>query len=693
MNASGIAPADIAPGTPEPLGLTLTADGANIAVFSEQAEQIWLCLFDDQDRETARLPLPGRSGHIHHGFVPGIAAGQRYGLRAAGPFAPAEGHRFNPAKLLVDPYARALSASVKWHPAQVGHLQTDPSKPDPTDSAPTLAKCVAIADPPRIDPQERPQIPWSRTVLYEAHVRGLTQQWPGLPDSIRGTVEALGHPEVVAHLQSLGITALELLPLHAFTSERHLEARNLTNYWGYNTVSFFAPEPRYLGPNGLAGLRKTVRRLHAAGIEVILDVVYNHSAESDINGPTLGFRGLDNRAYYHLTGPQYAYVNDTGCGNTLDLSHPFVLRLVLDSLRWWAERIGIDGFRFDLAPALTRGPGGFEPGSAFLAAVAQDPVLRGLKMIAEPWDIGPGGYRLGQFPPPFAEWNDRFRDATRAFWLGQPEAPGQLADGLLGSARVFDRDGRRPFTSINYVACHDGFTTHDLTAYAQRHNQANGEGNRDGHAHNLSDNMGVEGATDDTEIRANRARRQRNLLATALLAQGTPMLLAGDEVGHSQGGNNNAYCQDNPTTWIDWHAGDQDLLAFCRRVLALRADTPALRQDRWLHGTPVAPGGPLDVAWFGLDGGPVPWPQAHRRGFALLLRRPAPEAWALLVLNPGKTAHPLDLPAAAGRNWQVALDTGVADGAPKDTNPTGKVAAGTLLVLLATIATPSEDRP
>ena len=652
--------ARLSDGAPEPLGLTLDAAGANVAVFSAHAEAVDLCLFDADGRETRRR-LPARTGAVWHGFAPGIQAGQAYGFRAYGPYAPVTGHRFNPAKLLLDPYARALSAPVAWHEALVGDDPAAPGLPDQRDTAAILPKCLAVEDLPPIDPDERPSIPWDRTVIYEAHVKGLTRLWPGIGEDLRGRFEALADARVIKHLTDLGVTAIELLPVHAFTTERHLARRGLNNYWGYNSVSFFAPDPRLLGPGGVQGLRETVRRLHGAGIEVLLDVVYNHTGESDAHGPTLSFRGLDNVSYYRsVDGDAGGYANDTGCGNTVDLANPMVLRLVLDSLRWWATRIGVDGFRFDLAPALTRGANGFAPGSAFLAAVLQDPELRGLKLIAEPWDIGPGGYRLGRFPAPFAEWNDRFRDAVRGFWIGAPGAGADIGDALLGSARTFDANGRPPWSSVNAAAMHDGFTLADVTSYAEKHNEANCEDNRDGHNHNLSDNMGVEGPTDRGDIIAMRQQRQRNMLAMVFLAHGTPMLAAGDEVGHSQNGNNNAYCQDNETTWIDWAHADTDLLAFVQRLIALRADEPVFRQSQFLHGAPRGADGLPDIEWLGLAGGKVDWQHADTDGLALLLRPPlaeAPDRWALIAINPGATIRSLVMPDAAGRAWRRELDT------------------------------------
>ena len=657
-------------GAPAPLGVTWDGEGANIAVFSENATQIDLCLFsEDGRRETARLPLPEKTGPVWHGYLPGLAPGALYGLRAQGPYAPERGHRFNPHKLLLDPYARALTGRVSAGDATLGY---DPAAPEgdlsfsTADSAAAMPKCVVTAPPPPVPAAERPNTPWAETVLYEAHPKGLTQLWPDLPEALRGSYEALTAPPVLEHLISLGVTAVELLPVQAMVDDRWLVEKGLTNYWGYNTIGFFTPEPRYFGPGGRAGFRETVRRLHTAGLEVILDVVYNHTAEGDQSGPTLSFRGLDNAAYYRLQqGQKRFYVNDTGCGNTLNVAQPYVLRLVLDSLRWWVETMGVDGFRFDLATTLGREAHGFDPSGGFLDALRQDPVLSQVKLIAEPWDIGPGGYRLGEFPPPFAEWNDAFRDGLRKFWRGDAHAAQDMAERLLGSAGSFDCNGRRSWSSVNYVACHDGFTLADVTAYSEKHNEANGEDNRDGHQENFSDNCGAEGETEDTGIRLRRAQRQRNLLATLFLAQGTPMLRAGDEIGDSQQGNNNAYCQDNAISWIDWPAADRQLLGFTRKLIAFRKTHPCLRQSWFLHGRKRREDGEDDVKWLGIDGGQVNWRDPGLAGFCLVLRESAeapPYATdgdaVVLAFNGSQRPVTTTLPAPPkGRVWVRALDT------------------------------------
>ena len=649
------------------LGAVFDGEGVNFAVFSENATGIDLCLFSpDGTHETARVALPDRTGSVWHGYVPELKPGTLYGYRAHGPYEPDQGHRFNPAKLLADPYTRAFHGSWKSAKETLGHAADMPehnAKPSGTDSAPFVPKSIVPERETRWSGAPAPRRAWSETVIYEAHVKGLTQLHPDVPPELRGTYEALGCDAVINHLRALGVTALELLPVHAFLDDGFLLERGLTNYWGYNSIGFFALEPRYFGPNGAEGFREAVDRLHQAGIEVILDVVYNHTAEGDHRGPTLSFRGLDNAAHYTLQASHARYyVNDTGCGNTLAVNHPFVLRMVLDSLRYWVEVMGIDGFRFDLATTLGREPHGFDLRGGFFDAIRQDPVLSRCKLIAEPWDIGPGGYQLGKFPADWAEWNDRFRDTARKFWRGDAHSAQELAGVFLGTASVFDHSGRKPFSSINFVAAHDGFTLADVTRYRDKHNEANGESNADGHGHNLSDNCGVEGDTHDAAILARRAQRARNLLATVFLSQGTPMLLAGDEMGRTQRGNNNTYCQDNETSWIDWAAADTDLLSFARRLIALRRDNPVLRQGQYLHGQ-LRPDGHPDVAWTSFDAGPLNWRDSSLDGFCLYLRgvaeKPQPDTGtALIVVNGGAEAKRVMLPDPDdGFCWERALDT------------------------------------
>ncbi len=662
-------PVELLAGCPHKLGAHFDGKGTNFAVFSENAEQVFLCLFDQETgAEVHRLKFAEKTGSVWHGYLPDAQPGTLYGYRADGAYAPEEGHRFNVNKLLIDPYTRELSGTFIEDQAilgyEVGSIAGDLSF-STSDSADFMPKSV-VSDPAEFAPvAKRLGRGWEDTVIYEMHVKGMTELHPDMPEQLRGTYEGLCTPAILNHLKELGVTAVELLPVHAVRSEGQLTARGLKNYWGYNTVGFFAANPDYFGPNGAHGFRTMVETFHEAGIEVILDVVYNHSAESDQLGPTLNFRGLDNASYYRLLDAQKRYyINDTGCGNTLNLEHPFVIRMVLDSLRFWVEVMGVDGFRFDLATTLGRQREGFDAYGAFYSAVRQDPVLAGTKLIAEPWDIGPGGYQLGQFPADFGEWNDHSRDAIRKFWRGDEHGAQQLASVLLGSAAQFDHGGRRAWSSINFVAAHDGFTTADTTRYAQKHNLANGESNRDGHHANFSDNFGVEGETSDPEIQAHRARRVKNLLTTVLLCQGTPMLLGGDEGGNSQSGNNNAYCQDNETTWIDWSGFDHDLKGFVADLIALRRSLPALRQTRFLHGDKRASDGLPDVEWRGFDGVAPQWHDANLDRIALVLRGSADASDAqadmqevFLAFNRSDQQLGLVMPDLANGPWTKVFDT------------------------------------
>ena len=680
-------------GDPRRMGVTLDGDGANFAVFSANAERVELCLFDDGGTvETARIPLPERTGPVWHGHVAGLGAGQLYGYRAHGPYAPERGHRFNPAKLLLDPYAHELRGAFTENPALYGYDRRAPNGDlsfSTVDSAPFVPRSV-ISDPALFEPAlaPLPDAPASE-LIYEAHPKGLTMLHPDVAERLRGTYEGLASDAVIDHLTRLGVTTVELLPVHAFLDDRFLIERGLRNYWGYNTVGFLAPEPRYFGPAGFAGFRRMVARLHAAGLRVILDVVYNHTAESDHLGPTLCYRGLDNASYYRLNpGQRRFYVNDAGTGNTLDLTVPHVLRLVLDSLRFWVERMGVDGFRFDLATTLCREPHGFDARGGFLDALRQDPVLSRARLIAEPWDLGPSGYRLGDFPQEFGEWNDTFRDTARRYWRGDEHAAQEMAARLLGSADRFDRDGRRPEASVNYLTAHDGFTLADLTSYERRHNAANGEGGHDGHSHNISDNMGHEGPTDDPAIAAARARRARNLLATLMLSQGTPMLLAGDEVGNGQAGNNNAYCQDNPLGWVDW-SGGPDHSGFVARLAAFRRAHPVLRQTRFLHGGARAADGLPDVAWRDFDGGPLAWRDPGLERLGLLLRASAEASLAeddrdavFVALNRGAEPATVVLPEPPpGARWVRHVDTADPDAPPRAETGPAAIAADAVLAL------------
>ncbi|MDQ3502943.1 MAG: glycogen debranching protein GlgX [Actinomycetota bacterium] len=584
------------PGSATPLGATCDDEGTGFALFSASAEQVELCLFDEAGREE-RVPLLDRSGDVWHGYLPGTGHGQMYGYRVSGPYDPPSGQRHDPAKLLVDPCAKAITG---------GFDLVDAALEPGLDSAPHVPRSVVVAGPGPRAGSPRPRTPWSDTVLYELHVKGFTAQHPGVPAQLRGTYAGLAHPAALQHLLELGVTAVELLPVHHFVSEPHLLRRGLTNHWGYNTLGFFAPHAGYSssGTRGeqVAEFRAMVRALHEAGLEVLLDVVYNHTAEGDETGPTLSVRGIDNASWYRLLPEDRSRYGDvTGCGSTVDLRTPQVLQTVLDSLRYWATEMEVDGFRFDLAPALARGDDGFEPRSSFLQAVAQDPVLSTVKLVAEPWDVGHGGYQLGSFPHPWSEWNDRYRETVREAWRGTGEGVRELASRLSGSSDLFPR--RSPAASVNLVTAHDGFTLRDLTTYDVKHNEANGEGNRDGDSHNRSWNCGVEGETADPVVAALRRRQARNLLTTLLVSAGVPMITMGDELRRTQRGNNNAYCQDGPLSWVDWELAPdaEDLLAWVRALVALRRACPVLRQPTFLTGQ-ADDDGVKDVAWFGPDG-------------------------------------------------------------------------------------------
>ena len=649
---------------PTPLGVTFRDGGIDVGLFSAHATAVDLCLYDREGRET-RHRLAERTGDVHHGRVEGVHPGDAYLFRVDGPWQPEAGHRFDPGRPVLDPYAKLISGP--YRPGVPPAAGSDLPFPLPE----ALPRGI-VAPPTLALDHARPRRPWGETVIYEAHVRGLTQLHPDVPPELRGTYAALGHPAIVRHLRRLGITALELLPIQAIADETALLRRGLVNYWGYSTLAYFAPEPRYMGPLGILGLKQAIRTLHEAGIEVILDVVLNHTAEGDATGPVLSFRGIDNASYYKAKpGEPGTLLDVTGCGNSLDLGHPMVRRMAVDSLRHWADEYGIDGFRFDLAPTLARDHGPFDPHSAFFVDLEADPVLRELKLIAEPWDVGEGGYRLGGFPPAWREWNDRARDAVRGFWRGDPgQVPG-LAQALAGSRETFFAPRRSPLASINYVCSHDGFTLRDLVSYADRHNAANGEENRDGHGHNLSVNFGIEGETQDAEILALRARAIRNRLATIMLAQGVPMLLAGDELSRTQGGNNNAYAQDNATSWLDWEAGrahDAALPDFTANLLALRRRCAALRRDRFLTGIEFAPGR-RDVHWLSPDGHEFGWQQwsdGGRHTLGLRLGDDAPDGIRLLILLQAagdEVAFRLP-PHLAHGTWRLVLSTCEPDGLP-----------------------------
>jgi len=659
-------------GSPWPLGATWDGLGTNFAVFSANAWRVEVCLFDRTGRkEYARYTLPECTDEIWHGYLPGAHPGTVYGLRAHGPYLPHEGHRFNPHKLLLDPYARRLVGKFRWSDTLYGyraHSNRADLSIEKRDSAPAMPKAMVVADTFDWSRDVRPNVPWGDTVIYETHLRGISMQRHDLRSHTRGTFAALATPHFVEHLQKLGVTAVELLPVHAFLHERFLADRGLRNYWGYNTAAFFAPEPTYLGPYDPDMMRIAVRQLHAAGIEVFLDVVYNHTCEGGETGPTVSWRGLDNANYYRVVpGDERHFINDTGVGNTLNLSHPRVLQMVTDSLRYWATSYRIDGFRFDLGVTLGREASGFDPNSGFFDILRQDPVLAPCKLISEPWDVGPGGYQLGHHPPGFSEWNDRFRDSVRRYWRGDPGQRPELAARLAGSADLFDQRRRRPWSSVNFITSHDGYTLADLVSYERKHNEANGEENRDGHNENWSSNWGVEGPSDDPAIVEVRERVARSMLMTLFIALGTPMLLAGDEFGRTQRGNNNAYCQDNELSWVDWKLAaapqGQALSAFVARASALRRDHPLLRETRFLYADHEVLPGFHDVDWYDEDGGlllPTAWQTPATQ--TLMVRRTGPaldgEMEVLLImLNASSDATAFVTPDPP-LQWEVLLDSG-----------------------------------
>lgn len=678
-------------GSDFPLGATWDSSGVNFALFSANATKVELCLFDPTGRkETDRIALPEYTHQVWHGYFPWIRPGQLYGYRVHGPYAPKEGHRFNPNKFVLDPYALELRGKLRWHDAlfgyKIGHGKGDLSF-DKRDSANYMPKCVVVDPAHTWGSDVRPDTPWSKTVIYEAHVKGMTARNTDLPQKIRGTFEGLADRATIDHLLKLGVTAVELLPVQSFFDDRHLTDRGLTNFWGYNTLGFFAPAPRYLTPNGaIHEFKLMVRRLHEAGIEVIMDVVYNHTAEGNELGPTLSFRGIDNASYYILADDPRHYYDTTGCGNSLDLRHGRVLQMVMDSLRYWVEECHVDGFRFDLATTLGREREAFDMNSVFLEATRQDPVLSRVKLIAEPWDTGPDGYQLGNFPPGWAEWNDSYRDTVRAFWKGEPGVAGDLAGGLLGSADRFERLGRRPWASVNFVTAHDGLTLTDLVSYNDKHNEANGEDNQDGHDHNLSWNCGVEGPTDDETIIALRDRQRRNIITTLLISQGTPMMLMGDERGRSQHGNNNAYCQDEEYNWLDWELdgeGNRDFEDFVTGVVAVRRSRALLQAEAFYHAT-EQPRFAGEAHWLRPDGqkmGAEDWENDAR---ALTLQLTMPGEQMLILLNSEAEPVQFALPEARATGWRIVVDTAraIAAAHPDETASQGEVEVESRAILV-----------
>ena len=670
-------------GLPYPFGATWDGKGTNFALFSANATRVEVCLFDAADgRETARVELPEYTDEIFHGYLPDIGPGQYYGYRVHGPYEPEAGHRFNANKLLLDPYARAHAGELIWDHACFGYTigaDGDDLTFDTRDSAPFMPKCVVVD--PNFDWQgetNRRAISWDHTICYETHVKGYTMLHPAVPERLRGTYAGLGTPEIIKYIKSLGVTSVELLPIHTFVNDSQLLEKGLTNYWGYNTIGFFAPDPRYAADvaNSLREFKEMVARFHDAGLEVILDVVYNHTAEGNERGPTLSFKGIDNASYYRLLpGQNRYYINDTGTGNTVNLSHMRVIQMVTDSLRYWVTEMHVDGFRFDLGTILAREPNGFDTQSGFLKACNQDPVLTKVKLIAEPWDCGPGGYQVGGFPPGWAEWNDKFRDTVRDFWRGQAPA-NALAERLCASGDLFNKRGRKPWACVNFVTAHDGFTLNDVVTYDEKHNHANGEGNNDGSSDNRSWNCGIEGPTDDEEVNRLRDRQIRNMLGTLLLSQGTPMLLAGDEFGRTQSGNNNAYCQDNPISWVNWDTKDkgEELTRFVRRLTRLRHRFPILRRSRFFTGQEIEELGVTDVTWINTSGTQMSgqaWADAHMKCFGMLMdgraqatgiRQRGSDATLLMVMNAHHDVVEFTLPeCVGGAGWILVADTDLPD--------------------------------
>ena len=703
------------PGRPHPRGATWDGEGVNFALFSEHAERVDLCLFDVSGRrELQRVPMIEHTDQVWHCYLPEARPGLVYGYRVHGPYRPAEGHRFNHHKLLLDPYAKNIVGAVRWSDAlfgyTVGNRRADLSF-DRRDSANGMPKCKVIDPAFTWADDRRPNVPWHDMVIYELHVRGFTMRHPDVPPALRGTYAGLATAPVIDYLQRLGVTTVELLPVHAFIDDRHLLARGLRNYWGYNTIGYFAPDARYSYSGKVNEFKTMVKTLHSAGLEVILDVVYNHTAEGNELGPTFAFRGIDNASHYRLRSDDRRYYMDfTGCGNTLDMQHPRVLQLMMDSLRYWATEMRVDGFRFDLASALARELHEVDRLSTFFDIIRQDPVLSQVKLIAEPWDIGEGGYQVGNFPSGWAEWNDKYRDTMRAYWKGDGGLIGEFARRLTGSSDLYGRSGRRPHASINFITAHDGFTLRDLVSYNGKHNEANGEDNRDGTDNNVSWNHGVEGPTDDAAINALREQQSRNMLATLLLSQGVPMLLAGDEIARTQQGNNNAYCQDNEISWLDWTVDERRarLLEFARRLIRIRRDHPVFRRRHFFQGRPLHGGGEKDIVWLKPDGTEMSneeWNHDFARSLAVYLsglalrevgargQRLVDDSF-LLLFNAYEGDIPFRLPDYGGAGWLALVDTAVGDGLmPEGTyQPQGQYnVRGRSLALLQLIAAPGTE--
>ena len=674
------------PGNNYPLGASYDGAGTNFSIFSEVAERVELCLFDEQGKETS-CELPEVTSLCWHGYLPNIVPGQRYGFRVHGPWAPSQGNRCSPAKLLLDPYARAIEGQVDWNEAVFSYRFDDPDGPlNEVDSAPFMPKSVVIN--PFFDwgNDRHPRTRWSETIIYEAHVKGFSKRFPEIPEELRGTYAGLGHPKAIEYLTGLGITAVELMPVHQFVHDSHLLERGLRNYWGYNSIGYLAPHNDY-SSSGQTGqqvqeFKQMVKALHEAGIEVILDVVYNHTAEGNHLGPTLSFKGLDNAAYYRLMNDDRRFYMDyTGTGNTLNMRHPHVLQLIMDSLRYWVLEMHVDGFRFDLASTLARGLHDVDRLSAFFDIIQQDPVISQTKLIAEPWDVGEGGYQVGNFPPLWLEWNGKYRDCVRDYWRGQDQTLGEFGFRFTGSSDLYEGTGRRPYASVNFITAHDGFTLNDLVSYNDKHNEANGEENRDGESHNRSWNCGAEGSTDDPAVNALRNRQKRNFLSTLFLSQGIPMLLGGDEIGRTQKGNNNGYCQDNEISWFDWQSADRDLLLFTTKIIELRKQHPVFRRRRWFQGRPIH--GVTDIGWFTPDGVEMEeehWGEGFAKAVGVFLNgegidSPDPRGERIVddsfyvLFNAHHEALRFVLPNENwGKEWTVDLDT-AATGAEGEEGP------------------------
>ena len=699
------------PGRPYPLGATWDGSGVNFALFSENAEKVELCIFDPRgNRELRRIVLPEYTDQVWHCYLPEVAPGTLYGYRVYGPYDPENGHRFNHHKLLLDPYAKRLHGMLRWTDANFGYRVGSPRGDlsfDRRDNAAAMPKCVVVDTAFTWGNDRHLHTRWPNTVIYELHARGFTMRHPLVPPEMRGTFAGLCAPAVIEHLVRLGISAVELMPVHAFVDDRNLVEHKLRNYWGYNSIGFFAPEPRYMSGTSLGEFKTMVKRLHEAGIEVFLDVVYNHTAEGNHLGPTLSFRGIDNKSYYRLADDQRYYLDYTGCGNTLNLKHPRVSQLVTDSLRYWVSEMHVDGFRFDLAPAIARRDLAFDWWSSiFITSLQQDPILSRVKLIAEPWDLAPNGYQLGNFPPGWSEWNDKYRDTVRRFWQGNDGVIPEMASRVTGSSDVFDKNGRRPRASINFITAHDGFTLTDLVSYDHKHNEANLEDNRDGQDQNSSWNCGVEGPTTDERILNLRAQQKRNLLATLLLSQGTPMILSGDELSHTQRGNNNAFCQDNDIGWLSWTDVDKhdlDLLDFVRQLIAIRNAHPVFRRTRFFHGQVTEREGLKDISWIspkGVEMRDADWNNASSRCFGALLGGETGDRFVslsgypeyddtfLMLMNAGDATVEFTLPRAGSFDrWELVFETarpvGLAPGVPFQMGEPYTLRSRTLALLIA----------